>query len=362
MRALIADGTMADGYRFVMLAATFLYVRDGTSGPQLYVRQQTLATEIGASISHVERAYSAARRLGWIERTQRSRRGRGNSAPDAYRLTIPTRVHTDVELPRTGAGITDEKPRIGAGNSGANTPQGNAKYPADMRKIPRSSEILTCENGVHQGINQGFNQGEGYVSPVGHQEKPDDAIDAAGQGTVPESGDAPPPEPFDADSQRRPQAASGRRFEPSAAARRASRARLAAAGRPAGTRRHGVQNPAPRPSPMRPLEAVPDLYCPRHKGPSPDPCRDCANQKQLRAAALADHAQRDGIEKARTAALRLWCWLCDDDLGQLLGPDGAPLDPVVRCDHPANAQADAERRRTATATADEQPDRWASNA
>jgi hypothetical protein len=89
---------------------------------------------------------------------------------------------------------------------------------------------------------------------------------------------------------------------------------------------------APPPSPL----------CTKHPHGTTDPCRSCQTAREGLKVWEADEIQRrrerNRAQRAATNACR-WC-----DNGQLLGDDGTPVDPVVRCPHCRPATITAEAR------------------
>jgi hypothetical protein len=92
--------------------------------------------------------------------------------------------------------------------------------------------------------------------------------------------------------------------------------------------------------------------CERHRDPSRYPvvpnCIDCKNvrlqrEQETAMKAAAEQAAQTAAAEARRAAIAA-CTLCDEH-GWRVGPDGAALDPAIKCDHkPAEREFRDERR------------------
>ncbi|MDA2949375.1 MAG: hypothetical protein O2892_10080 [Actinomycetota bacterium] len=91
----------------------------------------------------------------------------------------------------------------------------------------------------------------------------------------------------------------------------------------------GAASPAPTPSAPE-NEDEPRRYCTEHNGPTAKGCGACAAQKDIFKAWKAAQDERDQQHREARRQARMNCKHCAGYL-YLLGDDGTPVDPAVRC-------------------------------
>lgn len=92
-------------------------------------------------------------------------------------------------------------------------------------------------------------------------------------------------------------------------------------------------------SPATHTESAPPKFCDAHPQGTRQRCGDCANARIVFQAWESDRVEREASAQKSAAASRAQskalideCPECDPG-GWLLGPDGDPVEPAIRCDH-----------------------------
>jgi hypothetical protein len=158
--AIRHDEQLSDGLKYVLTHIALVYLKHGGNG-LLYARQSTIADELNTDIRQVQRAYAAAKRLGYFVKVKRAARGRGLHAPDSYRLAIPDlpdNMSARSDLPDKPADLPDKS---------ADLPDKSADLPDKSADLPDIANSLTSDSDTIKGGEQGIEQGgeEGTTPP-----------------------------------------------------------------------------------------------------------------------------------------------------------------------------------------------------
>jgi hypothetical protein len=143
LRAIRDDEELSDGEKYVLQNVALWYLKNGQD--VVHVRQATAAELLKVSIRLVQKAYAAARRLGYFALQAGRERGRGGKS-DSYRLAIPVPAQC---APTTGSTRTDCQ-----------------KYPHETTEVPARAEAPTSANDTPYRVLKGFNKGYGAAGPA----------------------------------------------------------------------------------------------------------------------------------------------------------------------------------------------------
>ena len=137
LKAVRDDEKLSDGEKYVLQNVALWYLRNGAD--VVHVRQATAADLLKVSIRLVQKAYAAARRLGYFTVQAGRERGRVGKS-DSYRLAIP--------VPAQCAPTTTESTRTDC-----------PKYPHETTKVPARAEAPTSADDTPIRVLKGFKEG-----------------------------------------------------------------------------------------------------------------------------------------------------------------------------------------------------------